>query len=287
VCIQPLPGLGRFKCGILPHSSPPKGPQLSLCPELLEQSPERGHLVQLYEADEQPLIGNVSVYLAESLEGGGGAIIVATPEHRDAFLTGLAAQGIDIEAAGEAGRLTLLDAEGTLAKFLIDDYPDAERFAHTIGTALRHAIASSNSGKLNVYGEMVGILWKARQYPAAIRLEQLWNKLRKSHDFNLFCAYPIDIFDKQFRTLGALLCAHTHLLPFGQTVQLDRAVNRAIDELLGSRGDEVRASLGAKPHPSLPAMPSGEALILWLHDNLPDNAEAILSRAREYYQFSA
>jgi len=70
-----------------------------------------------------------------------------------------------------------------------------------IGTTVREAWQNSNGAGLRVYGEMVGILWKARQFPAAIRLEQLWNKLRKSHDFDLFCAYSIDIFDKQFGVL--------------------------------------------------------------------------------------
>jgi len=260
---------------------------MSLCPELLEQPDQRGHFVQFYESANQSLVANVSKYLAESLAAGGAGLVVATPEHREAFWIGLEAQGIDPKAARAAGRLTLLDAEETLATFLVDDYPDAERFDHTVGTVLRHVLGSSNSGRLNVYGEMVGILWKARQYPAAIRLEQLWNKLRKTHEFNLFCAYQIDVFDKQFATLGALLCAHTHLLPFGSTVQLERALNRAMDELLGPRGNDVREIAGAKPHASLPAMLNGEALILWLHDNAPENAEAVLARARDYYQISA
>jgi hypothetical protein len=259
---------------------------MSVCRELLAQSEQHGHLVQFYEADDQLLVSNVGGYLSESLGAGGGAFMVATEEHRGALLAGLKKSGIDTAAALDAGQLTLLDAGETLAKFLVDDYPDAERFERTVGTVLRQSLVRAKGKRLRVYGEMVGILWKARQYPAAIRLEQLWNKLRKSHDFDLFCAYQIDIFDKSFGTMGALLCAHTHLLPFGPTGDLERALNRAMNELLVTRLGDVPADL-SKPHPSLPAMGNGEALILWLHDNLPDNAEAVLARARDYYQLSA
>jgi hypothetical protein len=70
---------------------------------------------------------------------------------------------------------------------------------------------------LRVYGEMVGLLWQAGEYPAAIRLEQLWHRLMKAVDFSLYCAYPIDIFGRGFEAglIDALLCAHTHLLSCG------------------------------------------------------------------------
>ena len=45
---------------------------------------------------------------------------------------------------------------------------------------------------------MVGLLWKARQFAAAIRLEQLWNKLLEQSAFSFYCAYAIDVFGKDF-----------------------------------------------------------------------------------------
>ena len=260
---------------------------MSLCTELLEQPEPRGHVVQFYEADERLLVANVSRYLAEGLTRGDSALIVATEGHQAAFLAGLEELGTDVTAALGTGRLTLLDGEKTLAQFLVNEYPDADRFERVIGSTLRQALEYSNGSGLRVYGEMVGILWKARQYPAAIRLEQLWNKLRKSYDFDLFCAYSIDIFDKQLGILDALLCAHTHLLPFGANGDLDHAVDRAMDEVLGARAAELRTSIDADSHTPLPAMPRAEALILWLRNNLPENVDAILTRARKYYGLSA
>jgi len=84
---------------------------------------------------------------------------------------------------------------------------------------------------------MVGILWKAGRFSAAILLEQFWNDLLSRSPFNLFCAYPIDVFEQDFRPahLDALLCAHTHLLPTAANEDLDSAIDRAMDEILGRR----------------------------------------------------
>ena len=65
---------------------------------------------------------------------------------------------------------------------------------------------------------MVGCLWAAKQYPAAIRIEQLWGRLRAETPFNLYCGYPIDIFGDEIEhgTVDALfLAAYTHLLADG------------------------------------------------------------------------
>jgi hypothetical protein len=62
---------------------------------------------------------------------------------------------------------------------------------------------------------MVGLLWSARQFSAAIRLEQFWNKLLARSSFHLYCAYSIDVSEKQFQThaLDGVLSTHTHLIP--------------------------------------------------------------------------
>src|SRR6185312_4095495 len=100
------------------------------------------------------------------------------------------------------------------------------------------------------YGEMVGLLWRAGEFDAAIRLEELWNELLKSGDASLFCAYPIDIFSADFKVgkVDALLCAHTHLLPVDPA--LDGALNRAMDEVLGARVEGLRQLVQANYRPS-------------------------------------
>ena len=50
---------------------------------------------------------------------------------------------------------------------------------------------ASKQGRIAVFGELVALLWADGKPPEAIRVEQLWNDLAKSHSFSLLCAYPI------------------------------------------------------------------------------------------------
>jgi hypothetical protein len=150
------------------------------------------------------------------------------------------------------------------------------------------ARARSGNRGLRVYSEIVGILWSEGQRSAAIRLEQFWDKLIRSNASSLFCAYPIDVFGKDFQIaeVDGLLCAHTHLLPSAIDSDLETSVNRAMNEVLGPKADRLRPLIKANYRPSWAAIPRGEALILWLRSNVPDDADEILSRARQYYRVS-
>ena len=252
---------------------------------LLERLDSRDHLVQMYEADEQALVRNVARYLLEGLALGSLLIVVTTPEHEAAFCQALEAGGADPQAAAGDGRLTILNAEATLARFMVDGYPDADLFEQTVGVVVRQAAERAGDHGVRAFGEMVGVLWASKQYPAAIRLEQLWHKLMKSVEFNLFCGYPIDIFAREFNlgVVDALLCAHTHLVPTGRNADLEAALTQATNDVLGARLAGLKPLMKRNFRPAWAALPNGEAMILWLRNNLPDRADEILDRARAYY----
>ncbi len=104
--------------------------------------------------------------------------------------------------------------------------------------------------------------------------------------FSLFCAYPIDIFSEGFRSerVDELLCAHSHLLPSGERGDLQSALNRAMDGVLGSKVVELRQLISAQARPAWGEVPKAEATILWLRQNLPHYAETILERAKGYFE---
>ena len=62
---------------------------------------------------------------------------------------------------------------------------------------------------------MVGILWNARKYHAAIRLEQFWNKILEQEPISLYCAYTVDPLSSTpgVERMPEIECAHTHLIP--------------------------------------------------------------------------
>jgi hypothetical protein len=132
---------------------------------------------------------------------------------------------------------------------------------------------------------MVGVLWKARQFDAAIRLEQLWNRLLEQSSFSLYCAYAIDVFGKEFHVanLDGVLCTHTHLVPAQPNGNLETALKLSMDEILGESADALKVLIKANYRPSWAVMPNAEAILLWLRRNLPDKADEIITRARHHY----
>jgi DcmR-like sensory protein len=256
---------------------------LGSCAELLDRLEAEEHVVQLYGDDDRLLTRNVARYLVEGLRRGDGLLVIATPEHRGTLVRRLSGEPGYAKAVLES-RLVFLDAEATLARFLVNGSPDRNLFGSVVGEALREVQSRAGHTGVRAYGEMVGLLWKSGERAAAIKLEKLWNELLDSSGACLFCAYPIDVFGSEFKqgTVDELLCAHTHLLPVDDA--LEGALHRAMDEVLGDRADRVRELMQANHRPAWAAIPKAEALVLWLRNNLPGSAEPILLRARQHYQ---
>jgi hypothetical protein len=256
--------------------------------KLLERPDPHGHLVQFYDSGDLSLVRNVGHYLREGFKRRDGLLVIADAANAERFRQELEQAGIDVNLAIGNGQLYFADAQETLAQFMRTGQPDWHLFEMTVGTAMRRVRPGTLTGGLRAYGEMVGILWKAGQFSAAIRLEQFWNKLLGRSSFSLFCSYAIDVFGKDFHiaSLDALLCAHTHLLP-GTNGNLEPAIDLAMQEILGPHANDLKLSIRANFRPSWAIMPRGESMVLWLRNNLPGQADKILGRARQHYMAMA
>jgi hypothetical protein len=256
--------------------------------KLLERPHARGHFVQFYQADEAALAGNVGLYLSEGLKRGDGILLIVSAEHRELFCDHLDQLGADPAASIAARQLVVLDAQQALAEFMRNGQPDWLQFQATISRAMRQLVRTSETAGLRAYGEMVGVLWKARQFDAAIRLEQLWNKLLEQSSFSLYCAYAVDLFDEEYHlaNLDGVLCTHTHLIPAEPSGALETALNLALQDVLGEKADALKVLIKANYRPSWAVMPNAETIALWLRNNLPGRAEEIMARARHRYHLS-
>jgi hypothetical protein len=245
--------------------------------------------VQLYRAGEPSLAQNVGLYLAEGLKRGDGVLVIAAPEHTALFRNHLEQQGIDVASARENRQLVMWDAQETLAQFLVDGQPDWHKFEAAIQVGIRQLPAANRDTGLRAYGEMVGILWQNRQFAAAVRLEQFWNRLLEQAAFSLYCAYSIDIFGQDFHVgnLDGVLCTHTHLIPTEPNGNLEAALNRALDEILGADAEPLRVLIKKSDLPGRAVMPNAETMVMWLKNHLPARADAIVQRARQHYNRSA
>src|SRR5580658_4648923 len=133
-----------------------------------------GHMVQFYGED-SALIDGVSAYIGEALEEGNAALVLATPEHREALVERLKRRGLDIAGAMSEGRYVMLDAAETLSKFILEGWPDPVRYEETVARLVIQAKAAArgNPPRLAVFGEMVALLWAQGKFQTAVRLEQL------------------------------------------------------------------------------------------------------------------
>jgi hypothetical protein len=175
------------------------------------------HLVQFYGADERLLTANVCRFTAYALERGGAAGFLATRAHGTAFLEGLKGMGLSPVGALGEGRLVAMDAHQALWQIMQGGHPDRAAFDDLVGGMLSGLSSAARGGPVRVYGELVGILWEAGQPTDAIRLENLFNSIRLTAQFDLLCGYPIDIFGEDFQSdgIGELFRTHTELVSGG------------------------------------------------------------------------
>lgn len=185
--------------------------------QVLKNPVPQSHLVQFYGSDDRLMSQNVGCYLAEGLKLD-GAVVIGSPQRNQAVALEIDKLGIDSHSAERSGRLRFLDAEETLARFMVGGEPYWGRFEQTIAQMIDEIREAVGHGGLRAYGEMVGVLWTKRQQTAAVRLEQFWNKLLAHSSASLFCGYPIDLSAPMLERgpVGAILCAHTHLIPSGE-----------------------------------------------------------------------
>ena len=169
-----------------------------------------GHLAEFYEGDDA-LAASVAGFLAPALEEDGAALVVATAAHRIAFEGALADAGIDIAAAARAGRYVAVDAVALLPAFMSRDGPDRERFRAAIAPLL--AAAGAGGRPVRVYGELVALLLAHGDVAATIAVEDLWNELAATEQFELLCGYPLAALEGAGRAAFERICErHTDVL---------------------------------------------------------------------------
>lgn len=145
------------------------------------------HAVQIY-GDDGLFMDALEGFIGAGLAGNEAAIAIATPAHLAGLEGRLAAHGIDVGAARHERRYLDIPADRVLRDFMVDGWPDEERFVQVVSTLLESARGPGR--RVRAFGEMVAILWEQGHAAATVRLEHLWNKLCNRERFPLFCAYP-------------------------------------------------------------------------------------------------
>jgi PAS domain S-box-containing protein len=184
------------------------------------------HLVQFYDHDAF-LVETAARFIGAALGAGDAAVIISTRRHRLDFEARLRDQGLDLDAAREAGRFLALDAAATLSRFMIDGLPDETHFAEIVGEAVGRATDGGHR-RVHAFGEMVALLCLEGKRDAAVRLEELWNDLAAKLPLSILCAYPLDAFhhERDGEPFLSICAAHSDVLPAESFTTIDSTAKR-------------------------------------------------------------
>jgi hypothetical protein len=205
------------------------------------------HVVHFYD-DPEAHVRTVSDHLGAALAGGDVVVIVARAARCTEFESGFAGHGLDVGTLRRDRRLVTVDADATLAQFMVGSSPDPDRFESVVGGLLRSVTLG---GQVHVYGEMVSVLWEAGNVSGAIELEDLWVRLSSEMAFSLICGYAstrsldsagVDAFaevcDRHSAVIGGapVPVDVDHVRRFARSTHAPRAARRVVEHWLHEWG---------------------------------------------------
>jgi len=153
------------------------------------------HEVQFY-SDDAVFLESFAQFIAAALKAGNPAIVIATKSHLDALLQRLKTEGVDVDTAIENGNLVRLDVFETLSTFMVNDMPDPDRFFEVADGLFEAASKAAKGGQARIAacGECAPLLCAEGKPQAALRLEQLWDQVAKTHEVDVLCGYALSSF---------------------------------------------------------------------------------------------
>ena len=199
-CFTPSPNpknLERFKEPLQP-----------LAPEAID--PRRDHEVEFY-ADDAAFVIGFSRFIEAALAAQNSVIAVVTESHRNSISRKLREHGVDIVAAKDQGRYVCLDVAETLSTFMVNDWPDRNRFLKVAGDLIAAAGKASrrDASRVALCGECATVLWEQGKEDAAMEVEHLCDEIAKSCDTDVLCGYVMStVQGEQGRHIYETICAN-------------------------------------------------------------------------------
>ena len=183
--------------------------------------PEPYHIVHFYDSDSY-LAETVRDFIADGLNKGEDAVVIATRQHRDDIELALSRTGINVEEARAEGRYQSFDVASTLAGLMVDGAVDEGLFETEMGGLI--AGSAGEAPPVRLFGEIVTHLWNEGNVAGAIHLEDLWCSLLKVQPVALMCAYPMHAFSREgdAERFNEICSRHSRVLPTESYKQHDQ-----------------------------------------------------------------
>ncbi len=199
------------------------------------------HAVEFY-ADAESLNEAAYRFLQPGLAGGHPVLIIVKPASREAIRAHFQRHAMDIDSAIAGGQVLFADAESTLSSYMKGDLPDPALFRAATGELMQQ-VRRFGTRPVYFHGEMADMLWRTGRIEAALSLEQLWNALAASFDFEMFRAYPLNRFYKVTHHMPAHHRCDQHSGSGAQllTREVEHTLLRTIEQLRTSERRAMRA----------------------------------------------
>jgi anti-sigma regulatory factor (Ser/Thr protein kinase) len=146
-----------------------------------------GEHVALFYENETQFGLTAGAYLSKAVLAGSTVVLIGSASHRTLLEKQVASTGCNTHDLIAAGSWITLDAAETIGRLLVDGRPDRAAFQSVVGELIGGIVQQGHT--VCAFGEMVALLWDARQVNAAVELEALWNELGERTPFSLFCSY--------------------------------------------------------------------------------------------------
>jgi hypothetical protein len=168
------------------------------------------HVVQIYDNDDV-FLDLLAGFVHGGVTSQESVVVIATREHLEGLKERMTAMGLNHDDLVLEKKLFPLDAEKTLSRFMVNDWPDENLFMSVVTDVIENA--KSGGRQVRAFGEMVAVLWSQGHIGATVRLEHLWNKFCETEAFCLFCAYPKSGFTQDAEASLMHICsAHTKMI---------------------------------------------------------------------------
>jgi DNA-binding NarL/FixJ family response regulator len=148
------------------------------------------HEVAFY-ADDAAFSHGFTEFIEKNLTSGNVVIMAVTESHRTSITRNLQRDGVDIGACSQRGSYVLLDAQDTLSKFMINDWPDSARLARVLRELIERIPKSleEKQSRVAVCGELAPTLLVEGKTRAAIEVEHLWDEITRTLGIDALCGY--------------------------------------------------------------------------------------------------
>lgn len=200
------------------------------------------HALFVYDSEAE-LAEVVVAHLADSLDAGGAAVMLATASHRPLIEIGLRRIGIDLEAT----RLLSLDVAEALSVAMAGQVPVPARIRWLLAGLVEHA--PPGDGPVACYAEPMVRLWHKADLPTVLALEEQCDELAASVPaLDLLCGYPAAAFAtaKDPGALAAVEDLHARVVESAGRPHPKRALLERVREANDELADELREAQSRK-----------------------------------------